>query len=326
VLDDAELLVTASVGVVVTNDRQTAVESLVRDADVAMYQAKEAGKDRYAIFDERVRWKLQDRLGLVTDLRRAIDARELSVAFQPIVDLGTGKATGVESLLRWQHPARGVISPAEFIPLAEETGTIVGIGAWVLRQACAQLAAWQDELGAAAPSYVSVNLSARQLSHPELHSTVSHALEESGLRGEQLCLELTESVLLADVDAALNTLLGLQELGVRLAIDDFGTGYSSLAYLKRLPVELLKVDRSFVSDLTAYDGDAAIVSAVLGLADAFSVTVVAEGVETTDQLDQLRRLGCPFAQGYHLGRPVTADELTMRLRADAGLDREECRP
>jgi diguanylate cyclase (GGDEF)-like protein/PAS domain S-box-containing protein len=322
-LGSDEVQVTASVGVVVTDDFRVAAESLLRDADVAMYQAKEAGKDCYAMFDERVRVELQDRLSMVTDLRRAVDNDELSVVFQPVMEIESGRLVSVEALLRWDHPTRGAVPPNVLIPLAEETGTITAVGNWVLRKACAQLAAWRADPEIEAPSYVAVNLSARQLRHPELPAIVADAIAEAGLSGADLCLELTESVLMTEVAIAMATLEALRGVGVRLAIDDFGTGYSSLAYLKKVPVELLKVDRAFVSDLTAGDGDSEIVAAVLGVADALGLTVVAEGVESADQLRVLELLGCTYAQGYHISRPVPAAALSERLRRRPSASPEE---
>jgi len=314
VLDEQEVVMTASVGIVVTNDPSTAVESLVADADIAMYQAKEAGKNRYAVFDEQVRSKLQERLTLVGELRKALDHNGLAVAFQPVVDLTTDRLVSVEALLRWNHPTRGPIPPDEIVAVAEETGLIDAVGTWVLRHACQQLAAWRRTFGAQAPDYVAVNVSGHQLIGGTFPGVVEAALRSAGLDGSNLCLELTESVLMVDVEETLSTMNGLRDLGVRWAIDDFGTGYSSLAYLKRFPVEFLKVDRSFVSNLTDGGEDAAIVSAVVALGRALGIAVVAEGVEGADQLAELRRLGCALVQGFYLGRPVPASELAAQLR------------
>ena len=313
-LGDAEVRVTASVGVVMVDGHSTAAEALMRDADVAMYQAKGAGKARAAMFEERVRSEVQDRLALVTDLRRAIEESSLDVVYQPVHDLSHGNVVSVEALVRWLHPTRGPISARDIIELAEDTGTIVDVGRWVLRKACEQLATWQRDLGPAAPTYVAVNVSARQLSG-ELVAVVDEALETFGLSGSHLCLELTESVLMSDADVAISVLGQLRDRGVRLAIDDFGTGYSSLAYLQRLPVELLKVDRSFVA--TMLDGGDAIVTAVIGMARALGLSVVAEGVESADQLLALERLHCRYAQGYHLAKPMSAPALANHLVAVA---------
>ena len=310
-LGESEVRVTASVGVVMVDRENSAAEALMRDADVAMYQAKGAGKARAAIFEEHVRTEVQDRLAMVNDLRRAIDCDELDVVYQPVHDLRSGRVVSVEALVRWLHPTRGPISACDIIELAEDTGTILDVGTWVLRNACSQLATWRRTLGPAAPSYVNVNVSARQLSSGLVES-VSGTLEEFGLAGSDLCLELTESVLMIGSTSTMQTLHQLRDLGVRLAIDDFGTGYSSLAYLQRLPVELLKVDRSFVA--TMLDGGSAIVSAVISMAAALGLEVVAEGVEEPEQLQALTELRCHYAQGYHLARPMSvaaaADHLT----------------
>jgi EAL domain-containing protein (putative c-di-GMP-specific phosphodiesterase class I) len=210
------------------------------------------------------------------------------------------------------------VAPSEFVPLAEETGAIIPLGAWVLRQACRQLGAWRAEFGAAAPASVAGNLSARQLGEPDLAGLVTSALADAGLTGEDLCLELTESVLMADAEAAMASLSALRAIGVRLAIDDFGTGYSSLAYLRRFSVETLKVDRSFVSGLDRGGEDAAIVEAIVGLARSLGLQVVAEGVETEGQLRRLEALGCDYAQGFYLGHPVSAELLTTNMRAKLG--------
>jgi diguanylate cyclase (GGDEF)-like protein/PAS domain S-box-containing protein len=310
-----DIRVTASVGVAVTSDGSTDVETLVRNADVAMYQAKGGGKARSALFDEEVRSGIEERLALTMDLRRAVDDGEISVAYQPVVEVSTGRITSIEALARWDHPTRGTVPPSEFVPLAEETGVIASLGTWVLREACSQLARWRHQLGSAAPAYVAVNVSAHQLLQADLPEIVMAALAESGLDGRSLCLELTESVLMADAEASMAALSTLQGVGVRFAIDDFGTGYSSLAYLRRFSVEVLKVDQSFVAGLDHDGEDAAIVNAVISLARSLGLAVVAEGVETPAQLDRLIELGCGYAQGYLLGGPVRADVLAAVLRA-----------
>ena len=313
-LGESEVRVTASVGVVLIDRDNSAAEALMRDADVAMYQAKGAGKARAAMFEEHVRTEVQDRLALVNDLRRAIDCDELDVVYQPVHDLTTRSVVSVEALVRWLHPTRGPVSACDIIELAEETGTILDVGTWVLRHACEQLATWRSTLGTAAPRYVAVNVSARQLS-AGLVGSVARTLRDYGLDGSDLCLELTESVLMVDSSATMRTLEQLRELGVRLAIDDFGTGYSSLAYLQRLPVELLKVDRSFVA--TMLEEGSAIVSAVISMAAALGLEVVAEGVEEAEQLLALSELRCRYAQGYYLGRPMSAAAAADHLTAIA---------
>jgi diguanylate cyclase (GGDEF)-like protein/PAS domain S-box-containing protein len=315
-LDGNEVQATASVGVVLADDPDATADTLVRDADVAMYQAKESGRARCAIFDEDARQAMHARLMLANGLRRAMERDELSLAYQPVVDLGTGRVASAEALLRWTHPTRGPVPPAELIELAEETGDIMAVGAWVLRRACAQLAAWRMLAPHAAPQYVSVNLSAHQLRHGGFVDLVSEALSTAGLKPADLCLELTESVLMTDSAAHIGALAALRDRGVLLAIDDFGTGYSSLAYLKRVPVDFLKVDRHFVAGLGGKGGDAPIVSAIVQMARALGLPVVAEGVETREQLDFLVGLRCAYAQGYLLGRPMTADSFAAQLLAD----------
>ena len=311
-LEGTEVRVSASVGVVLADESYNAPESLVRDADVAMYQAKGAGKDCYAMFDQRVRDDLQHRLRLTNDLRRAVDNDEMWLAYQPVVELVTGSVRSVEALLRWSHPEHGEISPADFIPLAEETNLIVTLGAWVLQQACNQLADWRRTMGADAPRYVAVNLSALQLDQATLPEIVEDALRSADLCGDDLCLELTESVLMADPEVSLASLGRLRDLGVRFAIDDFGTGYSSFTYLRRLPVDYLKIDRSFTAGL-GLAGEDAIVAAVVSLAQALGLAAVAEGVETQEQAEELTRMGCAYAQGFYFGRPVAPAVLPTLL-------------
>jgi diguanylate cyclase (GGDEF)-like protein len=290
-------------------------DGLLRDADMAMYRAKQRGRGRVEIFDETLRVAVQRRMQTQEDLRRAIAEGELSLHYQPIVDAVTGKVHSVEALARWRHPARGMLPPAEFIPIAEETGLIVPLGAWVLAEACRQVTVWRAAHTAIAALNVSVNLSARQLADAELVPTVSSVLAGSGLPSEALWLEITESTVMADAESARRTLADLRRLGVHIAIDDFGTGYSSLAYLRRFPVEVLKIDRSFVRELGQNPEDEAIVGTVVSLARILGLGVVAEGVETAAQAAELRRLGCHTLQGYGLGRPLPAEEAWAALLA-----------
>jgi diguanylate cyclase (GGDEF)-like protein/PAS domain S-box-containing protein len=313
-LEGTEIAVTASVGVVVARDDHNA-QDLLRDADVAMYQAKQAGKSRFAMFDVRVRSALDDRRALTVDLRHALADDALDVVYQPIWDVSADRPVpvGFEALVRWTHPERGPIPPDQIISLAEEQDLIDAVGRLVLKRACHDLAACRRASGLPGLQ-VSVNLSAYQLQQPNLVLQVSEALAAAGLEGSDLCLELTETVVMEDIEGAVLTLDRLRDLGVSLAVDDFGTGYSSLAYLHRLPVQAVKIDRSFVGRLEHSTGDAAIVAAIVGMAAALELTPVAEGVERPEQLDRLRNLGCTRAQGYLLSRPVPIDALPTALQ------------
>jgi diguanylate cyclase (GGDEF)-like protein len=311
-LDDNEAFLTTSLGIALTTGRVDArAEALIRDADAAMYRAKERGKSRYELFDSNMRASAVDRLEIENALHRALDRGEFRVFYQPAVDLLTGEPIGVESLVRWQHPERGLVGPDEFIALTEETGLIVPLGAWVLREACRQWKVW-EESGTPAPR-IAVNLSTRQLGQPDLVEVVADVLEETGMDPAQLSLEITESTVLEDTESALGTLEALKRQGVRISLDDFGTGYSSLALLKRLPVDELKVDRSFVMGLGRDPKDSPIVSTVVGLAEALGLAAIAEGVETAAQAEELRRIGCRLAQGFYFARPQPAERTTPLL-------------
>ncbi len=295
--------VSASIGVAVA-DRTVhrSASEVLRDADIAMYQAKAGGRGCAALFDGDARDVQRERLFLLSELRYALDHDLLDVAYQPIVDLATGRVQAVEALARWNHPERGAIPPDRFIPVAEASGLIQRLGTWVLRQAAMRIREWETALGPARPDHVAVNVSTLQLRRPSFVGQVREVLTTTGVDPERLSLELTESALLEDPAAARRTLLELRDLGVRLAIDDFGTGYSSLAYLRRLPVDSVKIDKGFVSGSdTAHDD--AIVRAVLGLADSLHLEAIAEGVETAGQREWLHDLGCPLAQGYFFSRP-----------------------
>jgi EAL domain-containing protein (putative c-di-GMP-specific phosphodiesterase class I) len=307
--------VTASFGVRTASAGAAEPEELLRDADAAMYRAKELGKARCEIFDASMHERAVERLDLEGGLRGAVERGELRVLYQPQVELASGHIVGAEALVRWEHPARGLVVPPVFIPIAEQTGLIVPIGAWVLRQACAQAATWADSTGRRLT--VSVNVSPRQLADDDFPATVSAALAETGLEPELLCLEITESAVMADPDAAAEALSELKALGVHLAIDDFGTGYSSLGQLKALlPVDTIKIDKSFVDGITTAGEDRAIVDAVLRLASGLGLAAVAEGVETVEQARELLELGCGLSQGYHFARPQPAAELERMLEID----------
>ncbi|BCJ55295.1 hypothetical protein Asp14428_67700 [Actinoplanes sp. NBRC 14428] len=302
-LSVGNVVISASIGVAKSPGGAHALE-LIRDADTAMYKAKGSGRNAYALFDTSLRDQVRDRMNLEQALRGALARGELAVHYQPIVDLATDELDGFEALMRWQHPTLGAVSPLDFIPIAEETGLIVESGAWLLREAAAQLAAWRAERGPdARPLHVSVNVSVRQLRDQALVGVVRDVLAGTGLPPGALWLEITESGVMEDLETALATLDALAELGVTLCIDDFGTGYSSLSYLNRLPVGIVKLDRSFVSEVGEHGANESIVRAVLAMTRSMNLRVVAEGVETALQRDWLRDHGCDLAQGWLYGRP-----------------------
>jgi len=308
-----EIYVNTSIGIVPAIGGASAFDmspaDILRDADIAMYQAKAAGKGRYVIFDQQMNAAADARLTLETELRRAIELGEFVVHYQPTIDLSTGRVRGVEALTRWQHPTRGLIPPSDFIPLAEEMGAIIPLGRWTLGEACQQLRHWQRRFLQEAPQTVSVNLSAREFQSPDLVAQIAAILHTSGLPPAALRLEITESVVMTETLAANDTLAALKELGVSLVIDDFGTGYSSLGYLKRLPVDMLKIDRSFITEIERDPENTAIVRAVITMAQTLGLGVTAEGVETIEQMDCLRDLGCDLGQGYLFCRPTPPDTL-----------------
>jgi diguanylate cyclase (GGDEF)-like protein/PAS domain S-box-containing protein len=300
-----EVVATASIGIAHSAGPHGKPDDLLRDADLAMYRAKSLGRSRIEIFDEEMREQSIRTLKLDGDLRRALDRTEFLLYYQPIVSLETGRITGCEALLRWNHPERGLVAPAEFIPLAEETGLIVPIGEWVLRTACAEMHSWTD--AGLAPLDLSVNLSARQLKHDGMAAMVGAALKTTGFDARRLKLELTESILMEYAERTIATLRDLRTLGVQLSIDDFGTGYSSLAYLKRLPCTSLKIDRSFVRDINSDPDDSAIASAIISMAHDLRLKVIAEGIETEEQRRFLVSKRCDEGQGYLFSRPMPAD-------------------
>jgi diguanylate cyclase len=306
-----EVIASASVGVSVADgtDRSLDAEALIRDADTAMYRAKEAGRDAVSVFDSSMRDSARERVALERDLRHAMESRELYLLYQPLVQLPMGTIEGFEALLRWSHPTRGQVSPASFVPVAEDTGLIVSIGIWVIQEACRQLARWRDVIPNGEDLYVAVNLSVRQLRDPQLLPWVGSALAGEGLSDGALCLELTESLLMDNPPAAAELLEQLRSVGVGLSIDDFGTGYSSLSSLRRIPVDRVKIDQSFIEGLDRDTSEESLIAAIVAMANALHVTTVAEGVETYAQGRHLHELGCSVAQGNLYSRPVLAAEV-----------------
>ena len=302
-----EVFTTASIGIALSSADYHRPEDLLRDADTAMYRAKKLGKARYEVFEQSMHARAMDLLGLERDLRGAVERGELFLQYQPIVSLDTGALRGFEALVRWQHPERGLIPPAKFIPIAEETGLILPIGRWVLGEACRQMRQWQLLSPADGQLPINVNLSGKQFMQPDLLDQIQAVLRETGLDPRSLKLEITESVVMDNIETATDTLEQLRALGVELGIDDFGTGYSSLSYLQRFPVGTLKIDRSFISRITESDGTAEIIRTIMKLAQTLGMDVVAEGVETEQQRAQLRALECESGQGYYFSMPMDRD-------------------
>lgn len=301
-LSGAQVVLTASIGIALSDDATAVPETLIRNADAAMYRAKEGGRARWLLFDHEIHRRAVERLETEVELRRAMSEGAFMLDFQPIVERDGMRLAGYEALVRWRHPTRGIVAPDLFVPLAEETGLIDEIGLWVLREACSEAARWEGAPGAPAP-FVSVNVSGRQLTGDTLLRAVTTVLDETGLAPGRLWLEITESALFHDVESTVIALTSLRDLGIKLAVDDFGTGYTTLGNLKRFPVDVIKVDRSFVCDLGHSNHDAAIVTAIVTLAHELGLVVTAEGVETEEQLRLLGQLGCDFLQGFHIGRP-----------------------
>ncbi len=308
-----QVFATVSIGIAPGTSGNTP-EDLLRNADTAMYHAKAKGKARSEVFDEKMRDRAKARLETETDLRKAIDLNQLVLFYQPQVSLLSRQVIGYEALVRWQHPKRGLVPPSEFIPIAEETDIILPLGRWVLREACRQMAEWQRNFKVDPQLRVSVNVSFRQLSDTNLVAEVRNALAETGLRPESLKLELTESSIMSNTEMAIDVLRQLKETGVGLEIDDFGTGYSSLSYLNRLPFDTVKIDRSFIKDLHEKAESTEIVRTILDLARSMNMNVVAEGIETTDQMDTLTSLGCDYGQGYYFSKPIDKDSMQALIR------------
>jgi diguanylate cyclase (GGDEF)-like protein len=311
VLDSGEHFMTASIGISIASDPHDTPSSLLRDADAAMYRAKRRGSGRYELFDDEMRAQVLTRMRTENELRRAIASDELRVHYQPIIDLRSGRPLATEALVRWEHPERGIVAPADFIAIAEETGLIIGLGRWVLETACAQGAAWQKRYGTDLQMFV--NVSGRQIASPQFPREVRDIAVNSGMRPGTLGLEVTESVLIEEAESPMAVLNKLRAYGLRLVLDDFGRGYSSLSYLKHLPLDGMKIDRSFTDGLTGDLKDVVILRALVDMAHALGMSVVAEGVESAMQADELRRLGCRNVQGFLFSRPLPAPSITWFL-------------
>jgi diguanylate cyclase (GGDEF)-like protein len=314
-MHDRDWFISAAMGIALPDGERSTPDELLREAEIAMVRAKGDPVRRHAVFEPTMSDQTIERLDLESDLRRALDQHELRLHYQPIVDLRSEEILGFEALVRWQHPVRGLVPPLAFIPMAEETGLIVPLGRWVLETACQQAARWQRSAvrGGFTPPFVSVNLSARQFMQADLVEQIGGALATTGIEPDMLELEITESVVMDRSEAGIRTLRQLRALGVRLVLDDFGTGYSSLAYLKHLPLDTIKVDRTFVAGIEE-PADRSIVDAVIAMAHGLGIDVVAEGIETERQAERLRELGCDRGQGFLFARPMPVERVTALLR------------
>jgi len=306
---------TVSIGIALSTHGYSETEEVLRDADMAMYRAKALGRGRHEIFDASMQERVMGALKFEADLRRAIEREEFCLHYQPIMSLKTNQITGFEALVRWQHPEHGLVLPAEFIHIAEETGLIAPLGHWVLEEACRQLRQWQDLSDRYQSLSVNVNLSCKQFSQANLIERIKSVLEETGLRASSLKLEITESTVMEKAEVAAGMLGQLRNLGVEVHIDDFGTGYSSLSYLHHFPVDVLKIDGSFVSRMGADDESSEIVGTIIQLAHSLGMEVTAEGVETADQLSQLNGLACEYGQGYFFSEAVNGERAKQMLIA-----------
>lgn len=318
-----EMFVQTSIGIVFSNAKRENIDDLLRNADVAMYKAKSQGKDRYVIFEDKMREDMMARVEFEADLRRAIEQKEFVVHYQPIINLHSEQITGMEALVRWNHPRHGLIPPLEFIPIAEETNLIIPLGQWVLEEACRQARYWQTKHIDKKNLSVTVNLSNKQVQEENLVEQVAFALIQSNLPAQNLILEITESTMLQNSEATIKKLTGLKNLGVKLAIDDFGTGYSSLSYLQQFPVDVLKIDKSFIDKINQGTGGAAVTRAIITMSETLHLKTIAEGIETGEQNTTLQNLGCEFGQGYHFSRPLTKeamDEFLTRYNLEEQLN------
>ncbi len=302
--------ISASIGIALNSQNCHQPEDLLRNADTAMYRAKALGKARYEVFDTTMHAQAQARLQLETALRQALDRNEFYLNYQPIISLTTNQGIGFEALVRWQHPEQGIISPADFIPVAEETGLIIPLSQWILREACTQMKVWQERFPACQSLTMSVNLSRKQLSQPDLAEQIESILQKTGLKASSLKLEVTETGLMNEYEETAAIILSqIKELGVQLSLDDFGTGYSSLSCINSFPIDTLKLDRAFVNNMTLSNKNADIVRAIISLAHGLGIKVTAEGVETSEQLSQLQVLKCDYAQGYYFSKPLSSEAI-----------------
>ena len=315
-LAGSDYAVTASVGVAIGSGTEVDVHDLVRDADTAMYVAKTGGKDSVRVFAPSMHERAHERFRLQVDLRHALERSELLLFYQPIFDMLDGRLKGFEALVRWSHPTRGLVAPERFIPLAEENGLIVPLGRWVFHEALSQLGAWDGRHEGARALSMSMNVSTVQLRSPSLIADVRHALEQSGVAPSRVVLEITEGSLANETDRVIEVLEELRALGVRIAIDDFGTGYASLSHLQRLPVDILKVNKSFVAALSDEDKSRDLLKAIMGVGRALSLAVIAEGIEAQSQMNTLHEMGCEMAQGFLVGRPTPAELAESLFAAD----------
>lgn len=306
-----ELHIGASIGIAIYPDDGETMDLLLKNSDIAMYHAKESGRGNFQFFSDKMNAQAAEKQALNSDLRHAVERNELFLVYQPVVDMLSGEINGMEVLIRWQHPKLGLISPVKFIPLAEESGLILIIGEWVLRAACRQLTEWRNH-GYEVPR-LAINLSAKQFRQKSLAETIAFILDETGVKPGSIGIEITESMLVHNIDEVVDTLLKLSNMGLEISIDDFGTGYSSLSYLKRFPIDKLKIDKTFVDDIATHADDAAIVKAIIAMAHGLQMKVVTEGVETQAQLDFLRMHGCEQYQGYLFCKPLPAAEIVSRL-------------
>ncbi len=320
--DGDDLTVTASVGVIVTSDPSSDPGTLLQQADIAMYEAKSAGRDGFRLYDSKLRVRAMANHDFDATLRKAIDKKELFLLYQPLFSLDDQSLRGAEALVRWKHPERGIVLPADFIPLAEERGLIASIDTFVFDEACRQLAEWVADESLPDNFTMAVNLSGRQLSDPALVERVASSIRSHGVAPRQLCLEITETALIGELGEATTTLADLSKLGVRIALDDFGTGYSTLAHVQRLNVDILKIDRSFVEQIGGSDRDREIIGAITAMAHALGMSVVGEGIETTRQLGELTALGCDAGQGYLLARPLPPEQVAVLGRSSLDAARQ----